>query len=573
MPDVDPAVLTALDNASSGFISNRQVAVSLDSEAAGSPKAADHFEALRAALLFERQDGSLTGMYHGDPEDPWPTDPKMVPSETQELWALYAEHAAHPGIRGHLHDLLRACGHGRRHLHAQGAIAGYREGAAIFWAADEQPAGQVRAVHAVTDALDLALTWGQTDLRDRVVRDMVAMVEEILDGPEQRDGLLRALLEPLQQEGSVEAKVSELLDRAIGHVSNPHLKVTFLRVKRSRARDAESAKAIEQQIVEIMLQHAEAASGALKPMLLSDAATAARNFGLGDLHDEAVLKMQSINTQDLGLVRLGGRVEQLKELTDLYLARIEGAPTLKEALWAVVLPDSPPAGSGATAKRAASVLAESAPFVATIASGRLNPNGPVPVSAEGVDGRTAIQARYHLLAMEMEGLRIEAQLDRIRERFNPDEEELIDVFTPNQLAPDWRLRMLAHAFQHFWLHEDDAAIHLALPQVEGLLREILRSRGVTVIQVPKGETPGGVSQLGRLITDMREAGFTEDWIRSIRLLLTDGEQGMNLRNDVLHGLTVCPPRHRIALVLQAALLLLREIHMEGDLGAGEPSAT
>ena len=35
---------------------------------------------------------------------------------------------------------------------------------------------------------------------------------------------------------------------------------------------------------------------------------------------------------------------------------------------------------------------------------------------------------------------------------------------------------------------------------------------------------------------------------------------MNLRNDVLHDLVDCPPRHRVALTLQATLMLVRAAH-------------
>jgi hypothetical protein len=48
---------------------------------------------------------------------------------------------------------------------------------------------------------------------------------------------------------------------------------------------------------------------------------------------------------------------------------------------------------------------------------------------------------------------------------------------------------------------------------------------------------------------------------------------MNLRNDILHDLADCPPRHRIALVLQAVLVLLRTIagtETQGN-AAGSPS--
>ena len=106
----------------------------------------------------------------------------------------------------------------------------------------------------------------------------------------------------------------------------------------------------------------------------------------------------------------------------------------------------------------------------------------------------------------------------------------------------------------------DVAVHLALPRVEDLLREIERSRDVPVLSVAQGRTPGGMSQLGSLIAAMPTAGFDQNWTRSFELLLTDGEDGLNLRNEVGHGLCDCRPRHHVALVLHATLFLLAVVY-------------
>ncbi|MEU9272447.1 hypothetical protein AB0E04_44680 [Streptomyces sp. NPDC048251] len=55
---------------------------------------------------------------------------------------------------------------------------------------------------------------------------------------------------------------------------------------------------------------------------------------------------------------------------------------------------------------------------------------------------------------------------------------------------------------------------------------------------------------------MDAAGFDQSWAMAFRLLLADPTEGMNLRNDVVHDLVDCPPRHRVALVPQSALMLL-----------------
>ncbi|MFJ9776584.1 hypothetical protein ACIRVF_36010 [Kitasatospora sp. NPDC101157] len=127
------------------------------------------------------------------------------------------------------------------------------------------------------------------------------------------------------------------------------------------------------------------------------------------------------------------------------------------------------------------------------------------------------------------------------------------------MLPEPRTRILARAFLHYWLGELDAAACVALPQVEQILRQLLRSRAA-IVSVAKGQTPGGVDLLGRLLQSMPEAGYREDWSRVLELLLVVPEHGLNLRNDILHGLTGAPPRHNVSLVLQAALYLLNHAH-------------
>ncbi|MGW0585892.1 hypothetical protein ACWD25_60870 [Streptomyces sp. NPDC002920] len=83
---------------------------------------------------------------------------------------------------------------------------------------------------------------------------------------------------------------------------------------------------------------------------------------------------------------------------------------------------------------------------------------------------------------------------------------------------------------------------------------------IPVIQHAQGDRPGQVNQLGALIADMEAGGFEAPWPTVFRFLLADPKEGLNLRNEVLHDLVDRrPPRHRVALVLQAALVVLRSI--------------
>jgi hypothetical protein len=138
--------------------------------------------------------------------------------------------------------------------------------------------------------------------------------------------------------------------------------------------------------------------------------------------------------------------------------------------------------------------------------------------------------------------------------------DLATIFSHPIVGSASKLHMLVQAFMFYWAELDAAAVHLAIPRVEALLREIERGCSVPVIAVAKGITPGGVTQLGALINLMPEAGFDEDWKSYFSLLLTDGQRGLNLRNEVSHGLGDCPPRPHVALVLHATIFLLAVAH-------------
>ena len=190
------------------------------------------------------------------------------------------------------------------------------------------------------------------------------------------------------------------------------------------------------------------------------------------------------------------RVQLSQQELDEARTEVDQAATLAEALWQIAAA-SAPAGDIAVAQDAAQILIRTAPFASSIARSRINPVGPVPVSPASSDPLASTQARFQVLYLNRRGLAIAAQLDRVRERFEPDESGLTDVFAHDAIGSASKTGMLVHAFRHFWAGQDDAAVHLALPRVEDLLREIERSSNVPVVSVAQGRTPGGMSQLGR----------------------------------------------------------------------------
>ncbi|MET8787459.1 hypothetical protein [Streptomyces sp. NPDC004589] len=132
-----------------------------------------------------------------------------------------------------------------------------------------------------------------------------------------------------------------------------------------------------------------------------------------------------------------------------------------------------------------------------------------------------------------------------------------------------RAAKLAHAFRYYWSGEYDAALAIALPRIEGILREILRYHRIPIVQPPQGDSRGRVTLLTTLIDRMTDAGMHADWQAFLRLLLVDSDGGLNLRNSELHDLsdTETAPQ-TVAPVLLAALHVTAHAHQAAAPASG-----
>lgn len=263
------------------------------------------------------------------------------------------------------------------------------------------------------------------------------------------------------------------------------------------------------------------------------------------------MALQQTDPASLGWTRLRRPLILPPGLLAGARAHIAAAADLTDALWRTTLDVHP-------AMRETADDAHPLVGLLRIPRTRINIAGPVqvapPVEADD-DHIVALQVS----AMDLLGHLAAEQLDHIHKRFEPDEAELTGALVHEAVLPPARARILADAFGYFWQGKLDASVCIALPQIEQILRQLLRPR-VPIVSVAKGQSPGNVDQMGGLIRSMPTAGYPRDWSRALELLLIDPDRGMNLRNDILHGLVDTPPKHRVALILQAALYLLSHAH-------------
>ncbi|WP_438494292.1 DUF4209 domain-containing protein [Streptomyces asiaticus] len=554
MPQVEPSVLGALMEAAKDTVSYEAIAVVLAAaDISTTTAAAQQRDALLAALRL-RLSGTgkaqgFTGTFPGDSLKGRSASLPEGTADQLEIWSAYADAVNTPFVRGRLHHLLLAAGHGRKHDHARGAAAGYLDAAPLLLAAPRRFAGLRRATECLRWAGDLARTFNLKDLHKRVTEDMVALVERVLADTEDDPGIVDGLLEGLRVQ---RYDIRDFAERAARrYASDVHARVGFLKLL--KAEPGPRRTDIDIQIVSALLDAADADvnAGFRRHLLLTQAATEARDRGLSELRVRAEMALQNTDPDSLGWTRIRCGLALPRALFNGARAHIDAAADLRDALWRTTADVHQAMREQADDARVQEGLLR-------IPRTRINTAGPVQVTPP-VDADDNQAVELQVLALDVLGHLTAHQLDHIHERFAPDEAELITALAHDTVLPQPRARTLAHAFRYFWLEELDAAACIALPQVEQILRQLLRPR-VPIVSAPKGQTPGTVDQLGSLIRSMPAAGFPADWSRALELLLVYPDRGMNLRNKICHGLIDTPPKHHVALILQAALYLLSHAH-------------
>jgi hypothetical protein len=181
--------------------------------------------------------------------------------------------------------------------------------------------------------------------------------------------------------------------------------------------------------------------------------------------------------------------------------------------------------------------------------------------ASGEDREEYDLTQHEVMRLRLAGIFLAEGLQAIFDHYAPTEDDLVAVFVHDPLVPDPVARSIARAFSHFWRDDPEAACCVALPRVETLVRRQLHDKGVPTFRPQKGQQPGDLSQPGSLLRELADQGLDESWSRSLQAVLVKPGLGINLRNDVLHGLRDdAPDRVETALVLQCALFLLALIH-------------
>jgi hypothetical protein len=127
-------------------------------------------------------------------------------------------------------------------------------------------------------------------------------------------------------------------------------------------------------------------------------------------------------------------------------------------------------------------------------------------------------------------------LSNLRERYSPTVEQVLDFLCSSPLFEKEGGSLLRSGLEAYWEDDFVKAIHVLVPQVEHALRKFLDT-----LDIPTLKTVGNLGIMDAkgmkdVLSDERvRQAMTEDLWRYLTLIYID-KRGMNLRNDLAHGL-------------------------------------
>lgn len=486
-----------------------------------------------------------------------------IEDEVAPIWAGYAKATdGYPLATSRFHDLLWVVRFGDRAVdHARAAIDAYLELGEIVETMD--------LVDCISRALEIGSEIGDEDRIVAAVKKAVEVTEaEIVEANERRPGIPMNLLEDLVAL-KPERRPDNLMDliEAAGkrYGADPWIAQSASELHASLLpTEKRAALALEQ--VERWRTEAQKGDGLLRYVHLQHALELARKNSLIKQVEEILVELQSITPEELDLKRISAEVKIPREKIDPFIKSF-GEQNSWEAALERVGAEGPP------------ITAEPDEQSETLLS-RIIPTQVIGSRSSLVFGAAEEEDHDRLDASKDDALRIQLWgtlmveiLDTIRDRFGtPDRSALVDFFTTELIDASIASR-LADALLRFFNGDDDGALHIAIPQIEASIRSAAAHLGIVVIKNPQGERPGGVRPLGALLTDMR--GRTDEAWRHYFVNALNDSLGLNLRDQVTHGLYAPVSRGDVATALHIALQLRlwRVTPARDDSGGGEPPAT
>jgi len=361
------------------------------------------------------------------------------------------------------------------------------------------------------------------------------------------------------------AAVADILDRAYARfvsAKNFHLAREVLQVQQESAKlrgalgaiDALKRKFAESFVAEANERQASGGGGLLVGHFLHQAIDAYGEVANGENEiAELTARMDAENLRALGEMKpISARVEVPRAAIDQLLEKI-CAGTHDDGLDAIAIEfllDRERAYAGAAARAGRFVFQELGPVTVMTRYGKTVTYPPGTEARRDHeafnDAAMAASVLDHILREAFERLRTAG--------LNP--QTVIEHLRQSPFFAPSALTLIERGIERTFAGDPASGVHLLIPQVEAVLREMLRAGGVPVVRVSGLEVEALL--LDRLLRLARQFGVEDKIIFTLEVVLT--APGSGVRHAVAHGWLVadeCTPElaHRMIQLLLALALI------------------
>jgi hypothetical protein len=470
-----------------------------------------------------------------------------IDDATLGLWAKYADATQDYGLAAsRLNDLIWVRRHGEQPVdRARAAFDGYLSLA--------ETAQTMDLVDCLQRAIEIAAEIGDEQrLTGAITKALDVSRSEIDNASERRPGIPLSLIEAvvdlkpdLRPEGLL-----ELLDAAAQRYGeDPYMAASINELKQTLAPPAEREE-LQRQQVERWREEGKKGDALLRYSRLQQALGLARTHGFTEIAEEILLEMQSMEPADFDFKPITAEVEIPRAEIDTYVQSFRDSESWQDALRRFGS-ERPPSGDAEENKKLTKELAAKYPLQRLFGAQIMGPHGSLTAAANSEEEHDRVDiARHESMQIGIwASIGIEI-LDAINEAFDVSDRESLTAFFTTELIDREVAARIADGMLRFFNGDDDGALHVLLPQLEAAIRAASARAGVVVIKNPRGGTPGGVRALGGILADLK-GRLDESWRRYLANALTD-PLGINLRNQLSHGLHGPTSRDEVAIAIQIA---------------------
>jgi Domain of unknown function (DUF4209) len=478
-------------------------------------------------------------------------------------------------------DFARVITKGRRQYEfAQTAIDAYLE------ATDKKRyTMDIEAVGWLRRALDLSLSIGDQERSRQVAESMFAFYDRVADPHHIGVWIFpfdflygkKDLLTPAQ-EGRIVADLETMLARTSGKGKSEEFdpwgsQAAAERLSRhyKRHKDQASLERVIKTYGQAFATISQEASPMLAMAWLQPVIERYVQEGLkADAEQLQIVAAEKGKNIASDLKQVEIKVEVKREDVDKLVEHLIGSGDLKIALGRVAEYFIPKAND---ARQLLEQMRTDAPFLSMI-----------PINIVESDGHTS--ARIKSLGDDAEG-RLHKQLGetigyyqpflvhtlaRLREKYDPTLEDVLDFLCESPLFTDSRNDLLRDGLLAYEQEDFVKAIHILVPQIEQVLRNFLGFLGIPTLKIVRNH-PGTMDakSMNDVLGDERmRAVLTENLWRYLTVVYIDKKGGLNLRNDLAHGLLTIKALNRYIAdrvfhsLLALSLMRAAEKKQDGD---------